>query len=46
MRGFLIGFAVVAGLFAAGFIALVMMSNGMEPTRDEVRIELDDDFPR
>lgn len=46
MKGFLIGLAVIAGLFAAGFGALVMMANGIEPTREEVRVELDDDFPR
>jgi len=46
MRGFLIGFAVVAVLIAGGFGALVLMANGMEPTREEVRVELDDNFPR
>lgn len=46
MRGFLIGFVVVIALGLAGFGALVVMANGMEPTREEVRVELDDDFPR
>lgn len=46
MRGFLIGFAVVAVLVMAGFGALVLIANGMEPSREEVRVELDDDFPR
>ena len=46
MRGFLIGFAVVGVLALAGFGTLVLIANGMEPTREEVRVELDDDFPR
>lgn len=46
MRGFLIGFAVVGVLALAGFGALVLIANGMEPTQEEVRVELDDDFPR
>ena len=46
MRGFLIGFAVVAVLVMAGFGARVLIANGMEPSREEVRVELDDDFPR
>lgn len=46
MKGFLIGLAVIASLFAAGFGALVLMANGLEPTREEVRVELEDDFPR
>ena len=46
MRGMLIGLAVIIGLFAAGFGALVMIANGIEPSREEVRVELDDDFPR
>ena len=46
MRGFLIGFGVVVVLGLAGFGALVVMANCMEPTREEVRVELDDDFPR
>ncbi|MBR9826495.1 MAG: hypothetical protein GYB36_11935 [Alphaproteobacteria bacterium] len=46
MRGFLIGLVVVVGLFLAGFGALVLMANGIEPTQEEVRVELEDDFPR
>lgn len=46
MRGILIGVAAVVGLVAIGFGTLVVIANGMEPTREEVRVELDDDFPR
>jgi hypothetical protein len=46
MRGFLIGLVVVGGLVAVGFGALVLIADGMEPTQEEVRVELDDDFPR
>ncbi len=46
MKGFLIGLAVIAGLFAAGFGALVMIANSVEPTQEEVRVELEDDFAR
>ena len=46
MRGFLVGVAVIAGLFAIGFGTLVMIANGLEPTRENVRVELEDDFPR
>jgi hypothetical protein len=46
MRGFLIGLVVVGGLVAVGFGALVLIADGMEPAQEEVRVELDDDFPR
>ena len=46
MRGFLIGFAVVGVLVAVGFGTLVLIANGLEPTRENVRVELEDDFPR
>ena len=45
MRGFLVGVAVIAGLVAIGFGTLVMIANGLEPTRENVRVELEDDFP-
>jgi hypothetical protein len=46
MRGFLFGLAAVVGLAALGFVALVVIANGMEPTRESVSVELEDDFPR
>ena len=46
MRGFLVGVAVIAGLVAIGFGTLVMIANGLGPTRENVRVELEDNFPR
>ena len=46
MRGFLVGLVVVAGILAAGFGTLVVIANGIEPSQEEVRVELDDNFPR
>ena len=46
MRGALIGLVVVVGIIAVGFGTLAVIANGMEPTREEARVELDDDFPR
>tara|TARA_R110000744_G_scaffold1843_13_gene7237 strand:+ start:97267 stop:97407 length:141 start_codon:yes stop_codon:yes gene_type:complete len=46
MRGFLVGLVVLAGVFAAGFGALIVIANGLEPSQEEVRVELDDNFPR
>ena len=46
MRGFLVGLVVVAGVLAAGFGALIVIANGLEPSQEEVRVELDDNFPR
>ena len=46
MRGFVIGLVVVIGLLGAGFGALVLIADGMQPTQEEVRVELEDDFPR
>lgn len=46
MRGFLIGILVVGVLALAGFGTLAVIANGMEPTRESVSVELEDDFPR
>lgn len=46
MRGFLFGLAAVIGLVIVGFGALVVIANGIEPTRESVSVELEDDFPR
>lgn len=46
MRGFMIGVVGFLGVAALGFGALVMMADGMEPTQEEVRVELEDNFPR
>ncbi|SDL82056.1 MULTISPECIES: hypothetical protein [Maricaulis] len=46
MRGFLVGLVVVAGIIAAGFGTLIVIANGLEPSQEEVRVELDDNFPR
>tara|TARA_R110000868_G_scaffold68551_8_gene202636 strand:+ start:4165 stop:4305 length:141 start_codon:yes stop_codon:yes gene_type:complete len=46
MRGFLVGSVIVAGILAAGFGTLVVIANGIQPAQEEVRVELDDNFPR
>jgi len=46
MRGFLVGLAVIIGLGAIGFGTLVVIANGIEPTRENVSVELEDNFPR
>jgi hypothetical protein len=46
MRGFLVGVLVVGVILAAGFGTLVVIANGIQPSQEEVRVELDDDFPR
>ena len=46
MRGFLIGVLVVGVLVLAGFGTLAVIANGLEPTRECVRVELEDNFPR
>ncbi|WP_417484939.1 hypothetical protein [Maricaulis salignorans] len=46
MRGFLVGLVIVAGIIAAGFGTLIVIANGLEPSQEEVRVELDDNFPR
>ncbi|WP_339747615.1 hypothetical protein [uncultured Maricaulis sp.] len=46
MRGFLVGLVVVAGILAAGFGTLMVIANGMQPSQEEVRVQLDDNFPR
>lgn len=46
MRGFLFGLAVVVGLAVVGFGTLVVIANGIEPTRESVSVELEDNFPR
>jgi len=45
MRSVLIGLGVLIAVLGVGFGALVLISNGMEPEREEVRVELPDDFP-
>lgn len=45
MRGVLIGIGVVLAILLAGFGALVLIADGMEPEREEIRVELPDDFP-
>lgn len=46
MRGFLFGLAAIVGLVAIGFGTLALIANGIEPSQEEIRVELDDDFPR
>ncbi|WP_417483125.1 hypothetical protein [Maricaulis sp.] len=46
MRGFLVGLVIIVGIFAAGFGTLVVIANGLQPSQEEVRVELDDNFPR
>ncbi|WP_417468612.1 hypothetical protein [Maricaulis sp.] len=46
MRGFLVGLVIIVGIVAAGFGTLVVIANGLEPSQEEVRVELDDNFPR
>lgn len=46
MRGFLIGVLVVGVLVLVGFGTLAVIANGLEPTRESVSVELEDDFPR
>jgi len=46
MRGFLVGLVIIAGILAAGFGTLVVIANGLQPSQEEVRVELDDNFPR
>ncbi|MHA6287425.1 hypothetical protein [Maricaulis sp. CAU 1757] len=43
MRGFVIGLAAVALLVAIGFGTLVLIANGLEPERENVRVELEVD---
>ncbi|MEE2566253.1 hypothetical protein [Hyphobacterium marinum] len=45
MRGVLIGIGVVAAILLVGFGSLVLIADGMEPEREEIRVELPDDFP-
>jgi|TARA_R100000455_G_C6269793_1_gene125477 ABC-type transporter Mla subunit MlaD len=42
----LIGFLVLLVLLLAGFGTLVFMAEGMDPGTEEVRVELEDNFPR
>ncbi|WP_019961159.1 hypothetical protein [Woodsholea maritima] len=42
MRGFLIGLGVVVVLGLAGFIGLIMVSNGVEVPQETTRIEVTD----
>ena len=46
MRGFLFGVVALGALVAVGFGALVLIANGLEPTRESVSVQLEDDFPR
>tara|TARA_Y100000052_G_C2905979_1_gene59601 strand:+ start:406 stop:546 length:141 start_codon:yes stop_codon:yes gene_type:complete len=46
MRGFLFGLAVIVGLAAVGFGTLIVIANGLEPSRESVSVELEDNFPR
>ncbi len=46
MRAILFGLAALIGVVALGFGTLVLIANGMEPTQEEVRVEVEDDFPR
>jgi hypothetical protein len=42
MRGFIIGFGVLALLVLGGFGILLLMADGMAPETGEVRIEVTD----
>lgn len=44
MRGLLIGLAVLIVLFAGGFIALVVMAEGLAPEPEEIRVEVTDEL--
>lgn len=44
MRLALITIVVILLLFLAGFIALLVVAEGLEPADEEVRIELEDNF--
>jgi len=46
MRGLLVGLGVFALLVLGGFGALVFLAESAEPQREEVRVEIEDDFPR
>ncbi len=45
MRSVLIGLGILVAILGVGFGALVLIADGMEPEREEVRVELPDDFP-
>lgn len=45
MRGVLIGLGIALAILLTGFGALVLIADGMEPEREEIRVELPDDFP-
>ena len=44
MRGFFIGVLVVGVLLAAGFVAVLVMAEGLAPETEEIRIEVTDDL--
>jgi|TARA_R110002073_G_scaffold252564_1_gene415183 hypothetical protein len=45
MRSVLIGLGILVAILGVGFGALVLIADGMEPEREEMRVELPDDFP-
>jgi hypothetical protein len=46
MRGVLVGVLGFIGVVALGFGVLFAIAEGIEPAQEEVRVELDDNFPR
>lgn len=46
MRSFLVGLVIIVGIVAAGFGTLIVIANGLQPSQEEVRVQLDDNFPR
>lgn len=46
MRGLLIGLLVFGVVVLAGFGTLAVIANGLEPSRESVSVELEDNFPR
>ena len=46
MRGFVFGLVAIIALVAIGFGTLILIANGLEPTRENVRVELEGDADR
>lgn len=46
MRGFVFGLAAFVALIVIGFGTLLLIANGLEPTRENVRVELEIDSDR
>jgi len=42
MKGILIGAAVAALVVLLGFVALIVMAEGLEPSSEEIRIDVTD----